>query len=242
MVDSIDVVLLTKNSEHILTKCLNALYQNVPVHRLIIIDGYSTDNTLKIIKTYQKHNNITILFDNGTRASARQKGITAVQTEWFLFLDSDVILCNNWFQKATKNIAPNVGAVWGIEVWSTIKNPKMLKLFLIITYKIFEIRGGTHDTLIRTSTVKDIQIPKKLHVFEDTYIKNHITQKNYKFIACYDPFCIHFRPASVWTFKGSSNIVAESLRLGNPQLISKLLIAYGLYTAYSIYQFIVNKT
>jgi glycosyltransferase involved in cell wall biosynthesis len=184
---------------------------------------------------------VDIIFDNGTRASARQKGILAVQTDWFLFLDSDVILCKNWFQKATKHIAPNVGAIWGTEIWSTIKNPKTLNLFLIITRKIAEIRGGTHDTLIRTATVKDIQIPKKLHVFEDTYIKNHITQKKYKFILCYTPFCIHFRPNTVWTFKGSLNIIIESLQIGNPQLITKLIIAYSFYTTYTIYQLLTNK-
>ncbi|MCL2642814.1 MAG: glycosyltransferase family 2 protein [Candidatus Bathyarchaeota archaeon] len=240
--DSIDVVLLTKNSERMLTKCLDSLYQNVPVHRLIVVDGYSSDATLAIVQTYQqKHCNVDIIFDNGTRASARQKGIMAVQTEWFMFLDSDVVLCRDWFQKAIKNITPQVGAVWGTEVWSTLKNPKMLNLFLIITRKIFEIRGGTHDTLIQTFLVKDIQIPKELHVFEDTYIKNHITKKGFKIIACYNPFCIHFRPDSVWTFKGSLNIATESLRLGNPRLISKLLLAYSYYTAYSFYQFFTNN-
>jgi glycosyltransferase involved in cell wall biosynthesis len=194
------------------------------------------------VQTYrQKHHNVDIIFDNGTRASARQKGIMAVQTDWFMFIDSDVVLCCDWFQKAVKQLDSHVGAVWGIEVWSTLKNPKMLKLFLIITRKIFEIRGGTHDTLIQTFLVKDIQIPKELHVFEDAYIKDHITKKGYKVLACYDPFCIHFRPDSVWTFKGSLNIVAESLRLGSPRLISKLFLAYGFYTVYSIYQFFTNK-
>jgi len=241
-VDSIDVVLLTKNSERVLTKCLDSLYQNVPVHRLIVVDGYSTDNTLTIVQEFQqKHYNVTVIFDNGTRASARQKGIMAVKTEWFMFLDSDVLLCRDWFQKATKNVASHVGAVWGIEVWSTLKNPKVLKLFLIITRKIFDIRGGTHDTLIRTSLVKDIQIPKELHVFEDAYIKEHIIKKGYKVVVCYDPFCIHFRPDSVWTFKGSLNLVTESLQLGSPRLISQLLLAYSFYTVYSIYQFFTNK-
>lgn len=242
MVNSIDVVLLTKNSERVLTKCLNSLYQNVPVHRLIVVDGYSTDDTLTIVQEFnQKHCNVTVIFDNGTRASARQKGIMAVQTEWFMFLDSDVLLCRDWFQKAAKNVAPHVGAVWGIEVWSTLKNPKVLKLFLIITHKIFDIRGGTHDTLIKTSLVKDIQIPKELHVFEDAYIKEHIIKKGYAVVVCYNPFCIHFRPDSVWTFKGSLNIVTESLRLGSPRLISKLLLAYSFYTVYSMYQFFTNK-
>ncbi|MDR2699848.1 MAG: glycosyltransferase family 2 protein [Nitrososphaerota archaeon] len=242
MVDSIDVILLTKNSAQVLSKCLNALYQNVPVHRLIVVDGYSTDDTLAIVETYdQIHHNVDIIFDHGTRASARQKGIMAVQTEWFMFIDSDVVLCHDWFKKATKNIKPHVGAIWGIEVWSTLKNPKMLKLFLIITRKIFEIRGGTHDTLIRSELVKDIQIPNKLHVFEDAYIKEYITKKGYTSVACYDPFCIHFRSNSVWTFKGSLNLVIESLLLGNPRLISKLLLSYSIYTGYSVYQFFTNN-
>jgi len=237
-VNPIDVVLLTKNSERVLVKCLDSLYQNVPVHRLIVVDGYSSDDTLTIVETYnQEYQNVEIIFDNGTRASARQKGIMAVQTEWFMFLDSDVILCHNWFQKAIKNIDPYVGAVWGTEVWSTLKNPKMIKLFLIITRKIFEIRGGTHDTLIRSALVKDIQIPRGLHVFEDTYIKDYITRKGYRIVACYDPFCIHFRPDSVWTFRGSLNLVVESLRLGSLRLVLKLFLAYGFYTVYSVYQF-----
>jgi hypothetical protein len=165
----------------------------------------------------------------------------AVQTEWFMFLDSDVVLCHNWFKKAAKNIKPHIGAIWGIEIWSTIKNPKTLKLFMVLTRKIFEIRGGTHDTLIQLKTVKDIQIPNKLHVFEDTYIKNHITKNGYATIACYDPYCIHYRDNTVWTIQGSLNIVAESLRIGNIRLISKLLIAYSFYAGYSIYQFFTNK-
>jgi glycosyltransferase involved in cell wall biosynthesis len=43
----IDVVVLTKNSEHLLDKCLASVYENVPVKNLIIVDGFSTDRTLK---------------------------------------------------------------------------------------------------------------------------------------------------------------------------------------------------
>lgn len=237
--DSVDVVLLTKNSERALAKCLNSLYQNVPVHQLIVVDGYSTDGTLNILQAFnEKYHNVKVIFDRGTRASARQKGIENVETDWFMFIDSDIILCKNWYQKAAKYVGSNVGAVWGTEIWSTIKKPAMLWLFLVITRKIFEVRGGTHDTLIRTAAVKDIHIPSELHVFEDAYIKDWITNKGYAVVACYDPFCIHFRPESVWTFKGSLGLVAEALRLGSPRLIAKLLFAYGFYTAYSAYQMV----
>jgi glycosyltransferase involved in cell wall biosynthesis len=238
----VDVVLLTKNSERLLERCLTSVYENALVARLIVIDGYSIDNTLTILQEFnEKYHNVEIIFDGGTRASARQKGIENVRTPWFLFIDSDVVLCKDWYKKAAGYINVNVGAVWGTEVWSTIKNPRMLKLFLIVTRKIFEVRGGTHDTLIRTELVRDIQIPKNLHVFEDAYIKNWINKKGFLAVACYSPFCIHFRPSSVWTFKGSLGLVNEALRLGSPGLTAKLLFAYGFYTFYSVYQLVLEN-
>jgi len=234
----VDVITITKNSERMLNECLKAVYENVPINRLIVVDGYSTDRTLEIVGEFkEKHGNVLVIQDRGTRATARQKGIDNVETEWFMFVDSDAVLCKDWFRKAEKHLGQNVGAVWGIEVWSTIKNPAILKMFLWITRKIFDLRGGTHDTLIRTDIVRDIKIPKVLHVFEDTYIKDWITSKGYKLVACYDPYCVHYRPASVWTIRGSLNIIADAIRAGRLTLLVKLAFAYGFYTAYSMYQF-----
>ena len=235
--DSVDVVLITKNSARLLRRCVESIYQNVPVAKLIVVDGYSTDCTLKILEGFkQKYGNLQVILDRGTRATARQKGIENVTTEWFMFVDSDVVLCRGWYEKARQYIQPEVGGVWGIEIWSTITKPKTLRLFLTITRKIFEVRGGTHDTLIRSSLIRDMKIPSQLHVFEDAYIKDWITAKGFRVLACYSPFCIHYRPQTVWSFRGSLDLVAESLRFGNFRLISRLLLAYGFYAAYSIYQ------
>jgi glycosyltransferase involved in cell wall biosynthesis len=236
-VDSVDVVLLTKNSDRKLKDCLESVYMNVPVARLIAVDGYSTDNTLDILNWFnQKYHNVKIIMDKGNRATARQKGIADVNTEWFLFVDSDVVLCNDWFKKAQRYIDSNVGAVWGTEIWSTIVSSVTMGIFLRITRKIFEVRGGTHDTLIKTELVKDIQIPKKLHVYEDAYIKDWIERKGYRVIPCYIPFCIHFRPPNVWTLRGSIGLFAEALTLGDVWLISKLLAAYAFYSGYALYE------
>jgi len=238
----VDVVLLTKNSEKKLNECLLSIYRNVPVNRLIVVDGFSTDKTLDIVNEFQKkHGNILVARDRGNRASARQLGMRQVSTEWFMFVDSDVILCEDWFQKAERYVGADVGGIWGIEVWSTIQNPTMLKMFLWITRKIFDLRGGTHDTLVRTDAVKGIEIPKNLHVFEDAYIKEWIAKKGYKVIACYDPYCFHFRPKDVWTLHGSINIIADAIRFGGLTLLFKLTFAYGFYTAYSLYQLFTNR-
>ena len=241
---SVDVVLLTKNSERVLEKCLASVYENVPVNQLIVIDGYSTDKTLKILDHFNdKYHNVKITFDRGTRATAREKGIRQVTTDWFMFVDSDVVVCQNWYKKALKHLDKTAGAVWGIEVWSTIKNLATLKMFLRVTRKIFDLRGGTHDTLIRTDLVKDIRIPRNLHVFEDSYIMDWISSKGYRVVACYNPYCIHYRPEGVWTLKGSLNIIADAIRFGSLKLISKLVFAYGFYSVYSMYQLLIsNKT
>jgi glycosyltransferase involved in cell wall biosynthesis len=240
--DQIDVVMITKNSQRMLRQCIESIYANVPVNRLIIVDGNSTDQTLPILETFNKqYGNVKIIPDSGNRATARQKGIAAVESDWFLFVDSDVVLCKDWYNKALQYVKPDVGAVWGIEVWATLGNTSTLKLFLVITRKIFTVRGGTHDTLIRTSAIKDIQIPNDLHVFEDAYIKDHIEHKGLKVVPCYVPFCIHYRPASVWTLSGSLGLIAESLRLGSFRLVVQLILAYGFYTVYSAYQLMPTK-
>ena len=81
---AIDVVMLTRNSECVLDECLRSVYENVPVNRLIIVDRFSADETLKIIEQYDKeYGNVVVLLREGTRAMARQEGIEKVVTEWF---------------------------------------------------------------------------------------------------------------------------------------------------------------
>ena len=239
----VDVVVLTKNSERVLEKCLNSIYENIPVNHLIIIDGYSTDRTIEIVKRFQeKYGNLILIQERGTRGAARERGIKEVKTEWFMFVDSDVVLCDRWFEKAKKFLKEDdVGAVWGVEVWYGMKNLRVLKFFLWITRKIFEIRGGTHDTLIRLEAVKDIKIPDELHVFEDAYIREWIARRGYRIVACYDPYCIHYRPDSVWTLKGSLKLVADYLKNGSLKLVLKLLPPYSFYTIYSLYRNLASK-
>ena len=235
--DRVDVVVLTKNSERMLEPCLESVYRNVPVNRLIVVDGYSTDRTLGIVgKFREEHGNIIVIEDNGTRGSARSKGIKLVETEWFVFVDSDVTLCDNWYTKATSYVNKDMGAVWGIEIWDGVQNSAVLKLFLKVTRRIFELRGGTHDLLVRTATVKDIEIPENLHVFEDAFITEWISKKGYKLIAAYDPYCIHFRPAVVWTFKGSLTIILDALRFASLAKLPKYFLAYGFYAAYVVHR------
>jgi glycosyltransferase involved in cell wall biosynthesis len=239
-IGTIDVAILTMNSERMLRECINSVYQNVPVNNLIVVDGFSTDATATIVQEFQeKYGNVTFVQEKGTRGSARQTAIQMVKSDWFMFVDSDVTLSKNWFAQAEKLVKDDVGAIWGIEIWSVLRGWKVLGLFERVTIKIFEKRGGTHDTLIRRSTVQDIKIPFALHTYEDGYIKDWIEKKGYKVLGVYEPYCIHFRPEEVWTVQKHVEFMVSDLKYAVHRPI--LLLSYAFYSAIVGYQILASK-
>ena len=117
----VDVAVLTMNSERMLRECLNSVYANVPVNNLIVVDGYSTDGTAEIVAEFQENMEMSFSFKKKEQEAAPGKPqLKLVKTDWFMFVDSDVILSKNWFAQAEKLVADDVGAVWGIEIWSVL--------------------------------------------------------------------------------------------------------------------------
>jgi glycosyltransferase involved in cell wall biosynthesis len=236
----VDVVILTKNSERLLRKCIDSVYRNVPVNSLIVVDGYSTDGTMQIVKEFQeKHGNVTFVQDKGTRGSARQKAMSNVKSDWFMFVDSDVILSENWFVEAEKLIKDDIGAIWGIEIWSVLRKMRVLRLFERVTLKIFEKRGGTHDLLVRRAAVEGIKVPFHLHTYEDAYIKSWICKKGYKVVGVYEPHCLHFRPNTVWTFRQNISFIINDIRFAVRH--PSLLLSYGFYAGIVVFQIVSHK-
>ena len=100
--EKVDVILLTYNcvshwpGRRVLELCLQSIVSNIPINKVIIVDGGSTDETLDVIRRYldSKYIDYFIIEDKyGTRASSRMLGIEAVETNYFIFVDTDCILC-----------------------------------------------------------------------------------------------------------------------------------------------------
>jgi glycosyltransferase involved in cell wall biosynthesis len=153
-VEKVDVVILTKDSDDLLMACLNSVYENVPVNRLIAVDGHSSDLTLRILGEFSRvHGNVEVIDEDGTRGKARDRGMREVETEWFVFVDSDVVLCRDWFRKASRLIAPDVGAVWGVDIPSAATNRLVVGALVWMESRVFDLRGGCHDLLVRREAV-----------------------------------------------------------------------------------------
>jgi hypothetical protein len=103
----------------------------------------------------------------------------------------------------------------------------MANKFLVFMFKwmetrVFNIRGGCHDILIRHDCVKDIKIPSQLHTLEDAYIKDWITAQNYKVVVSHNSWCRHYKTMDSLFSKES--IRPAFLELNNIKLVRERLL------------------
>lgn len=190
-----DVVMLTKNSMPHVRESIPSVCLAIPLNHLILVDGGSTDGTLEYARTFP---NVRVIMDTGTRATARQRGIEQVETEWHVHVDSDVILCENWMDKARPYIDdPAVGAVWGVTIplakidKDIMRALARLRRISPIEMERRQTRYLLTDTAIRTTVVSGIVIPPDRHVQEDQFIGEHIVTKGYSFLKVREPYCYH---------------------------------------------------
>jgi len=87
---NVDVVICTYNSAETLAACLNGISRFVFSESIIVIDGGSTDGTQEIVLAHPS-TELHIRPDLSL-GDARKFGFGLVNTEWFLQIDSDIVL------------------------------------------------------------------------------------------------------------------------------------------------------
>jgi len=193
----VDVVLLTMNSmKPSLPETVASIYANVPVNRLLVVDGGSKDGTVEFLSTQKG----AVLIDDsgGTRATARQKGVEAVKTEYFAFVDSDVILQHGWYDAAMGQVTPQVGGVstfpyqMGDERDTQLAMAKLYRLQRVSDLALRK-RFDTAAALIRTESVRGLAIPRELRAGEDEYIGRFIEARGFRALVVPRPVVYHQR-------------------------------------------------
>lgn len=104
--NKLSMIVPVYNDEKNIRNCLNSLLNQTIEVDIIIVDDGSYDNTSSIIDEIKKdHKNIYhYLKENKGVASARNFGVSKVQTEYFGFLDSDDTCKNDMAEKMLKQI------------------------------------------------------------------------------------------------------------------------------------------
>lgn len=94
------IIIPVHNREKTLPMCIESiLSQTYPNFELIMVDDHSTDNSIKVIKDYQKKDSRIILINQtqGRKGAqqARNTGIYNAHYDWIMFNDSDDTWKNN---------------------------------------------------------------------------------------------------------------------------------------------------
>lgn len=102
----------TFNSGKTLGRCLQSICRVSSISRIIVIDHYSQDDTLKIAASFDAK----IIQESKGLGHARQLCFNNTQTKYLVFVDSDVeIVRNDFLEIATRTLAKNdYGAVVGL--------------------------------------------------------------------------------------------------------------------------------
>jgi glycosyltransferase involved in cell wall biosynthesis len=95
----ISVVVIGLNEEKLVGKCMQSLaHQDFHYpYEVVFVDGGSADKTVKIVRSYNKRLNLTVIIYKAIAiGDARQKGFELTKGTIVASTDSDVILPENW--------------------------------------------------------------------------------------------------------------------------------------------------
>lgn len=219
----VDVVMCTWNSNKpYFVKCLESIKREVPIHHFILVDRFSNDGTVETVK--KVFPNLRIKESNASLAAARKLGIKLVDTEFFVFVDSDMELCNGWFKRIMSHFDSKTGGIhgsivymcehltawfnWLRKITARFKEPYAKayaeKVVICTSQNSRFLRGRADNTLIRTSAVKDWNPSVTLSAFEDHMILIHVIRKGYMWKALLDPTAIDHGVVRLkdWLHKG----------------------------------------
>lgn len=98
--ESVDAIMTTLDGEKYLEKTLDAMFEEVPIKQLFVIDGGSKDKTIDILKKYPR---VSIeVFPELTLGKCWEMLINHISTPWFVFIDCAKIPTKGWYDEMIK--------------------------------------------------------------------------------------------------------------------------------------------
>lgn len=107
----ISVVVPVRNGAPKIERCLQAIRdQTLQPCEIIVVDGHSTDATVKIAKKFQTK---VVFEDYGTVGGARQVGVEEAEGDYVAFTDADCIPQKDWLESLVREFGDGIVGVGG---------------------------------------------------------------------------------------------------------------------------------
>lgn len=224
---NVDVVVCTYNSGRFIRYCLESVSKNVPLNNLFVVDNYSTDDTVKIAKEYASE----VFLSRGSLAESRRLSFGLVKTPLFVNVDSDVVLCEDWFNQVYRFWASDTGALWGVALNMLQRelHDYQLAMYRFKAPQRYNLMF-LGDMICRRDAVENIVFPKSFLCGavggEDYFIKEHIERQGFK--TCTVPVYVeHYcnpPPLGLKTFWGGAS-TRLSYRWGLPKILRAIFLS-----------------
>jgi len=179
----VDYIVPTWNSARTLDLCLSSIEEHGRPLRIIVVDNHSDDGTREIAREH----GCEIIDDDVSLGSARTKGLKAARTEWIGFVDSDVVLCKDWFDRISAFMDESTGAIHGekLPVWEPFRTAHREHMDEVFSdgplRKKSGQRGFTDNTLIRRELALRADI-ERVNAFEDYLITQEVLRAGYEWL------------------------------------------------------------
>ncbi len=185
----ISICLTTFNEEGSIGSLLESLIvQTKKFDEIIIVDGYSTDKTVEIIRHFQKKDSrIKLLVERCSRARGRNLGIEIAKNEIIVITDAGCVAKRDWIENITKPfIHDNVGVVAGFyDMIGKTNLQKAMSVFLGVTPRKFNINflPSTRSMAFRKNVWEMVGgFPeKKYNTAEDTDFNYKVVKMGVKY-------------------------------------------------------------
>lgn len=202
------VVIPTWNSMPELEKTLESFSDAFPRRpKIIVVDKGSTDGTQECAKRY----GCKVLTDTKSLGSARLTGVHEAKTKWICFVDSDIILPEDWFKsfiddwsKDCKNCKEcRVGMIFGVTIDLQDKMFEMQIGRLEDNQKPRLIKPGerawTNNTFVQRALVLCSDI-HNVDSWEDWVIAQTVMKYGYYVVRIPVPVVHNHKTVSKWGF------------------------------------------
>jgi len=172
-----DVVICTLNSEHSIEACIESVLRELAAQRIHIVDGGSTDATLDIVHRFPQ---VTVhLRPNLTLGQSRAFSFTLPQTDWFLQIDSDVVLREGWAKVAAEHFGRADVLEFGtVNHWEFLNPPPEA-----VGTRTYEHRAFFFANVMRTEAVRAINLDfPPLQNWEEELTRRRMSERGFSWL------------------------------------------------------------